>query len=102
MHSKRNILFRQWQNILKNKQHAEELILKLMANPATEDTHMAQAHAMYADMCKRIADVSQHVDNVLRTGSTTGLEIEDAECSCGYKGKRIKGVAYRCPECGMY
>jgi predicted Zn-ribbon and HTH transcriptional regulator len=102
MLANRNILFRKWQNIQKSKAHVEELILKLMANPATEDLHMAAAHAMYSDMCKRLSDISHHVDNVLRTGSTTGLEIEDVECACGYVGKRIKEQAYRCPECGMY
>jgi len=102
MTPKQSILYRKWKNILENKKHMEELILKLMANPATEDVHMAQAHAMYADVCKRLSDVSHHIDNVLRTGHTTGLEIEDVTCGCGYVGKRIKGAAYRCPECGMY
>jgi predicted Zn-ribbon and HTH transcriptional regulator len=102
MTPKQSILYRKWKNILDNKKHMEELILKLMANPATEDVHMAQAHAMYADVCKRLSDVSHHIDNILRTGHTTGLEIEDVTCNCGYTGKRIKGAAYRCPECGMY
>ena len=102
MTAKQNILMRKWGNINKNRAHMEELILKLMQNPATEPEHMAQAHALYSDVCKRLSDISHHVDNVIRTGSTTGLEIEDTECSCGYVGKRIKGQAYRCPECGMY
>ena len=70
--SRQNIVMRQWQNISKNRAHMEELILKLMANPATEAEHLAQAHAMYSDVCMKLSEVSHHVDNILRTGSTTG------------------------------
>jgi predicted Zn-ribbon and HTH transcriptional regulator len=99
---KQRILFRQWENINKSRAHMEELILKLMANPASEPDHLAQAHAMYADVCKRLSEVSHHVDNILRTGSTTKFEIVEDKCLCGYVGKRIEGEPYRCPECGMY
>ena len=100
--AKQTIVMRRWKTINENRAHVEELILKLMANPATEPEHLAQAHAMYSDVCKRLSDISHHVDNVIRTGSTTGLEVVEEECLCGYVGKRIKGQAYRCPECGMY
>lgn len=99
--AKQTIALRRWGNLNKNRAHMEELILKLMEDPATEPEHLAQAHAMYSDVCKRLSDISHHVDNVIRTGATTGLEVEEVECSCGYVGKRIKGQAYRCPECGM-
>ena len=69
---RQSIVIRQWHNINKNRAHMEELILKLMANPATEPEHLAQAHAMYSDVCRRLSEVSHHVDNIIRTGSTTG------------------------------
>jgi exopolyphosphatase/pppGpp-phosphohydrolase len=100
--AKQAIAYRRWENVRKNKAHAEELIIQLMANPATEPEHLAQAHAMYADMCKRIHDVSHHIVNIIRTGSTTPVEFEDTTCLCGYTERRIKGTAYRCVNCGMY
>lgn len=100
--AKQAIAHRRWENVRKNKAHMEELILKLMANPATEPEHLAQAHAIYADTCNRIADMSHHVINIIRTGSTTPVELEDTTCACGYTERRIKGTAYRCVNCGMY
>ena len=99
--AKQNIFLRQWSNINKNRAHMEQLILKLMENPATDPEHMAQAHAMYSDVCKRMSEISHHVSNVIRTGATTAVEVEETKCLCGYVGKRIVGQAYRCPECGM-
>ena len=64
-------VMRQWKAINDNRAHMEQLILKLMANPVTEPEHMAQAHALYSDVCKRLSEVSHHVDNIIRTGSTT-------------------------------
>ena len=73
--AKQTMVMRQWSNIRKTREHIEELILKLMENPATEPEHLAKAHALYSDVCARLSAVSQHVSNVIRTGSTTGLEI---------------------------
>lgn len=99
--TKQRIVMRRWDSINKNRAHMEELILKLMANPTSEPDHLAQAHAMYADVCKRLADVSHHVDNVLRTGSTTPIKIREVECLCKHTFKVIEGETYRCPSCGM-
>ena len=71
---KQTIVMRQWSNMRKSREHIEELILKLMANPATEPEHLAQAHAMYSGVCKQLSEISHHVTNVLRTGSSTGFE----------------------------
>lgn len=98
---KQNIVMRQWSNISKTRRHIEELILKLMENPTTEPEHLAKAHALYSDVCARLSAVSHHVDNVIRTGSTTGLEIYEHTCICGHKSKQIKGETFRCPDCGM-
>ena len=99
--ARQNILIRQWHSIRTNKAHMEELILKLMENPATEPEHLAQAHAMYSDACRKISEVSHHMDNILRTGSTTAVEIYEHTCRCGHTSKQIKGQTFRCPDCGM-
>lgn len=101
MTPKQHILTRKWQRIHKTKTAMEELVLKLMENPATEPEHLAQAHTMYAGVCSSLAEISHHVSNALRTG-TTVAEVEKTTCSCGYEGSRVKGEAYRCPACGMY
>jgi len=59
-------LLRDWGKILKTKQHMEELVLKLMANPDTEDTHLAQVHAMYAEVCHSVCEASIKVANALQ------------------------------------
>lgn len=101
---KQRIVFSRWKNINQRRAHMEELVLKLMANPSTEPEELAQVHAMYSDVCKRLADISHHVSNVLRTGSTTLTqdEIVDFKCVCGYEGKQISGQASCCPACRMY
>ena len=99
--AKQRILMMQWGNINKNRAHMEELIIKLMENPATEPEHLAQAHALYSDVCKRLSAISHHVDNVIRTGSTTGLVIYEHTCNCGCTSKQIEGQMFRCPDCGM-
>jgi hypothetical protein len=99
--AKQSIVMRQWSNMSKSRAHIEELILKLMENPATEAEHLAQAHAMYSDVCARLSAISHHVDNVIRTGSTTGLKIYEHTCACGHKSKQIEGQTFRCPDCGM-
>lgn len=96
-----SIVMRQWSNMRKSREHIEELILKLMANPATEPEHLAQAHALYSDVCARLSAISHHVQNVIRTGSTTGLEVYEHTCICGHTSKQIKGQTFRCPDCGM-
>lgn len=103
MNVKQRIVFQQWNTVRKTMAHMEEFILKLMANPETNAEHLAKAHAMYSDVCKRMAEISHHVDNVLRTGSTTLTQdqITPYKCCCGYEGKRIEGQAYRCASCGM-
>lgn len=101
MTAKQSIFMRRWSNIRKNKEHMEELILKLMENPATEPEHLAQAHDMYSDVCKRMSAISHHVSNIIRTGSTTAVEIYEHTCSCGHTSKQIKGQTFRCPDCGM-
>lgn len=103
MTPRQRIFMRQWENINKNRAHMEELILKLMGNPATEPQHLAQAHALYSDVCKRLAAISHHIDNVIRTGATTLQEDEiyTHKCVCGYESKQIKGQNFRCPDCGM-
>ena len=98
---KQRIVTRKWLNMSKTREHIEGLILKLMENPATEPEHLAQAHALYSDVCARLSAISHHVDNVIRTGSTTGLEIYEHACICGHKSKQIKGQIFRCPDCGM-
>jgi hypothetical protein len=99
--AKQNMALRQWTNINKSRAHMEEMILKLMANPETDPEYLAQAHAMYSDVCARLSAISHHVDNVIRTGSTTGLEIYEHTCVCGHTSKQIKGHTFRCPDCGM-
>lgn len=99
--SKQDIVMRQWKDINTSRAHIEELILKLMANPATDPDHLAKAHALYSDVCARLSAVSHHVSNVIRTGSTTGLEIYEHTCTCGHTSKQIKGQTFRCPDCGM-
>mgnify|MGYP003341000751 FL=1 len=101
MTAKQSIFMRRWSNIRKNKEHMEELILKLMENPATEPEHLAQAHDMYSDVCKRMSEISHHVSNIIRTGSTTAVEIYEFTCCCGHTSKQIKGETFRCPNCGM-
>jgi hypothetical protein len=54
-------LMQRWNKILKTKQHMEELVLKLMANPDTEAEHLVQAHAMYADVCRKISEGSDQI-----------------------------------------
>lgn len=98
---KQNIVLRRWSNINKTREHIEELILKLMANPTTEPEHLAKAHALYSDVCARLSAVSHHAHNVIRTGSTTGLEVYEHTCICGHKSKQIRGETFRCPDCGM-
>lgn len=60
-----------WDNILKTKQHMEGLLLKLMANPDTEAEHLIQAHAMYADVCRRISESSEQIIQTLQNKRTT-------------------------------
>jgi len=60
------ILQRRWNNLRKNLESMEKLILELMRNPATEPEHMAQAHAMYANAAKQISEISASVSNALR------------------------------------
>ena len=100
--SKRAIAYRRWESMRKNKAHVQDLLLQLMENPATEPVHLAQVHAIYADMCKRIADMSHHIISITHTGGTTPVELEDHTCVCGHTARRIKGAAYRCVNCGMY
>lgn len=103
----RNILERQWRNVNTNREHMEELILKLMANPATEAEHLAQAHAMYSKVCKELAKISYAVEHVLRTGRRPSEElfpeVRSTTCSCGHTFKFVESEAgVRCPACGMY
>jgi hypothetical protein len=60
-----------WGEILKTKQHMEELLLKLMANPDTETEHLIQVHAMYADVCRRISESSEQIVQTLQSKRTT-------------------------------
>jgi hypothetical protein len=60
-------LLQKWNNILKTKQHMEELVLKLMANPDTEAEHLIQVHAMYADVCRRISESSYQIVQALQS-----------------------------------
>lgn len=71
---KQTIFMRRWENVNDNRAHMEKLILNLMENPATDPEHLAQAHAMYSGVCKQLSEISHHVTNVLRTGSSTGVE----------------------------
>ena len=64
-------LLQKWNKILKTKQHMEELVLKLMANPDTEAEHLIQAHAMYADVCRRISESSEQIMQTLQNKRTT-------------------------------
>ena len=103
----RNIVERRWRTINSNRAAMEEAILKLMANPATEAEHLAQAHALYANVCKALAEASYAVDHVLRTGKrpTEPMfpEVQDIKCSCGHEFKFVRNDAgVRCPACGMY
>lgn len=101
---------RKWRGILKNHEHMKELILKLMENPATEPEHLAQAHAMYADTCKALHNVSFVMNNYLRTGVKPTKEqmaelfpkIVKTECVCGETYSTLAdGKWHRCPACGM-
>ncbi len=60
-------LRQRWDKILKTKQHMEELVLKLMANPDTEAEHLVQAHAMYADICRRVSESSDQIVQTLQS-----------------------------------
>jgi hypothetical protein len=71
---KQTIVMRRWKSVNDNRAHMEDLILNLMENPATDPEHLAQAHAMYSGVCKQLSEISHHVTNVLRTGSSTGVE----------------------------
>ena len=64
-------LLQKWNKILKTKQHMEELVLKLMANPDTETEHLIQVHAMYADVCRRISESSEQIVQTLQNRGTT-------------------------------
>jgi hypothetical protein len=64
-------LLRRWDKILKTKQHMEELVLKLMANPDTEAEHLVQVHAMYADVCRAISETSDQIVQTLQNRRTT-------------------------------
>jgi len=63
-------LLQKWNKILKTKQHMEELVLKLMANPDTEAEHLIQVHAMYADVCRRISESSEQIVQTLQNKRT--------------------------------
>jgi hypothetical protein len=73
---KEKALLRRWDKILKSKQHMEELVLKLMANPDTEAEHMVQVHAMYADVCRTISEVSNEIVEALQQSKP--LQKEEA------------------------
>ena len=64
-------LLRKWNKILKTKQHMEELVLALMANPDTEAEHLVQVHAMYADVCRAISETSDQIVQTLQNRRTT-------------------------------
>ena len=105
-----SIQHRKWRGIQKNHGLMRDLILELMENPATEPEHLAQAHAMYADTCKALHDVSFIMDKFLSTGKKPTQEemgayfpkIIHMECSCGEKYSEIADGKYRrCPACGM-
>lgn len=119
------ILLRRWNNLRKNKESMERLILELMENPATEPEHLAQAHALYAGITKQISEISHHVSNVLRTGKIipdadpvplTAADIalptiekaqkSEAWCVCGCTEPPMKPIDHpsvyeSCPNCGM-
>ena len=64
-------LLRKWNKILKTKQHMEDLVLALMANPDTEAEHLVQVHAMYADVCRAISETSDQIVQTLQNRRTT-------------------------------
>lgn len=116
---KQYIFTRRWQRINETRKHMEELILKLMENPATEPEHLAQAHAMYSDVCHRLAEVSHIVENAIRTGSAQGgasfhvkdmhkrVTVSASTCEArwvGQPGDVCGGTIYEdapCSKCGM-
>ena len=67
--AKQTMLARKWRRIHTTKTQMEKLLLALMENPETDAEHLMQAHAMYAKVCREIADVSHHVTNALRNPS---------------------------------
>lgn len=64
-------LLRKWNKTLKTKQHMEDLVLALMANPDTEAEHLVQVHAMYADVCRAISETSDQIVQTLQNRRTT-------------------------------
>jgi hypothetical protein len=99
------ILQRRWNNLRKNMEHMEKLILELMRNPATEPEHMAQAHAMYANAAKQISEISASVDNALR-GVAQPEPKPVYVCVCGCTEPPMKSIDHpdvwpSCPNCGM-
>lgn len=105
-----SIQHRKWQGIQKNHDHMKELILKLMDNPQTEPEQLAQAHAMYSNICKALHDVSFVMENYLRTGVKPTQEqreeyfpkIKRIACGCGTTYSVLKDDDWhRCPSCGM-
>ena len=103
---KPDIILRRWQDINKNRAHMEELILKLMENPRSEPEHLAQAHAMYSDVCRMLAEASHTVTTVIRTGSMPKdpmfPKLHTTKCLCGATYTELDdGKWHRCPSCGM-
>lgn len=99
----RAILQRKWDNLRKNKESMERLILELMAHPAAEPEHLAQAHAMYADITARISEISVRVSNALRG---VGEKSSTYACVCGCTEPPMKPIDHpsvyeSCPNCGM-
>lgn len=119
LHGKSYIFTRRWQRINETRKHMEELILKLMANPSSEPEHLAQAHAMYADVCSKLAEVSHIVENAIRTSDAHGgasfhvkdmhkrVTVTATTCQTrwvGQPGDICGGTIYEdapCSKCGM-